>query len=119
MARARFILFVVTNLLLVWSLAAHPPSSIALEFQPETGLLIIDIQHPTPDVQKHYINKVEILLNDRLVVSQEFFYQTDPEQQKAACIVHGAKPGDEILVIGYCNVFGKKKAAVTVPDGNK
>lgn len=98
---------------------AHPPAEVKLEYHAETQILSMNILHPTPDIQKHFIEEIIVMLNGKELVKQLFNTQMQAEGHKAICMVYGAKPGDEIVVIAKCNVFGKKKVSYIIPEGKK
>jgi len=106
---------ILMSMVLALSLPAHPPTEVKLIYNPETQILTVDILHPTPDIQKHIINEVLVFLNGEEIVRQSFTKQMNKEHHKMACLVNHAKPGDEIVVIAHCNVFGKKKVTYTIP----
>ncbi len=95
---------------------AHPPTGVEMEFNNETKVLTVFVTHPVNKVDKHFIDKIVVELNDEEIVTQTFRKQKDGEAQEAMYIIVDAKIGDTIAVAGYCNVSGKKKVSLTVEE---
>lgn len=110
------LLIVMIFFLMISPAFSHPPVDIVISFDPDTKLLNLTILHPTPDVKKHIIDKIEIMLNEDWINKLEFKTQTDQEKHVAVAFLPGLKPGDEITVIAHCNVFGKKKVSYKLPN---
>ena len=96
-------------------LMAHPPSKIILEFNAETSILKIEMPHAVKEISEHFINKVEVKINGKEILKQEFLTQQDPEKQTVLYQIHDAKSGDKLEVTAHCNVFGKKKETLQIP----
>ena len=95
---------------------SHPPGEVKLSFNAESHLLKVEALHPTKDVLKHIISKVEIKLNEKDLIEQIFLSQMNTEFQEVTFFIIDAKPGDEITVIAHCNVYGKKKGKIQIPE---
>lgn len=95
---------------------AHMPTAVELEFDNDTKVLTVHVTHAVSKINKHYVDKVVVELNDKEIVTQTFRSQKDGEGQEAMYIIIDAKVGDTIAVTGYCNVSGNKKASLTVEE---
>lgn len=95
--------------------AAHPPVKIVLDFDQETSILKVAVLHEVKDAVKHFVEKIEVKLNDKEILNQEFLSQLDKENQTAMYVIHDAKSGDRLEVSAYCNVFGKMKEIFQIP----
>jgi len=95
---------------------AHMPSAVELELDNDTKVLTVHVTHPVSKLDKHYVEKVVVELNDKEIVTQTFRSQKDGEGQEAMYIIIDANVGDTIAVTGYCSVSGKKKASLTVEE---
>jgi desulfoferrodoxin (superoxide reductase-like protein) len=115
--RGIFFILISISFLLLHSRAAvaHPPSKIVLEFNAETSILKVAMTHEVKDAAKHYIEKIEIKLNDKEILVQDFLTQQDTEEQTALYHIHDAKQGDTLEVTAHCNVFGKEKETLQIP----
>jgi desulfoferrodoxin (superoxide reductase-like protein) len=113
MKSAKWIILLV--FLATRSAMSHPPSKIILDFNPETHILKVAIEHSVQDTAKHFIITLAVALNGNEVVNQKFMTQSDSKEQEALFLIHDAKSGDKIEATASCNIFGKKKESITVP----
>jgi hypothetical protein len=97
-------------MLLAGHARAHPPDSIAAEYDTLVQTLKIRIMHNVKDAQKHYINKVEVKINGSKKVEQSSSRQSDNTAQELVYRIIEAKPGDRLTVEARCNITGKLKA---------
>jgi len=98
--------------LLPGSLWADPPASVKLAYADQK--LQVEIQHPTLMPTKHYVTKVEIMLDGKLVSAAS--YSSQPAQQPIVYTYPlSAAPGARIMVRATCNMFGSKTATITLP----
>lgn len=108
------VLVVVLAIMLVSSNAcAHRPSQVTLSYAKDTGMLSVTIVHSVSNPATHYVNKVEISLNDRVEKTYEYKSQPDSSQFTYSYPVE-AKPGDRIAVTVKCNYVGSNSASLTV-----
>lgn len=101
--------------LVAQSAMSHPPSKIILDFNSQTHILKVAIEHSVQDTVKHFINGLTVSLNGNEVVNQKFLTQWNSKEQEALILIHDAKSGDKIEAAASCNIFGKKKEAITLP----
>ncbi len=99
-------------LLAVSTAYAHPPSDIRITFDPNTKMLIAVIMHNTNNPLRHYIKKVEVSLNDKKIIGDNFSKQDNKISQTVIYSVLDAKDGDMIYVEGYCSISGKLKKEI-------
>ncbi|HEX9934387.1 MAG TPA: hypothetical protein VGB38_04245 [bacterium] len=98
-----------------WRFAqAHPPSDIRASFDPGTHLLELRVVHDTRDTLKHFIERVEVRVNDGAWITQVFFSQESKPEQKAVYLVMDLKTGDAVTIEGRCNVHGKKTKTINI-----
>jgi len=96
------------------SAMAHPPKDVELSFNDATKVLMIHVSHAVGNIEKHFIDRVIVKLNKKIVVDQAFDVQDTNEGQSFQYEIPQAKLGDKIIVKAACNVFGKKKGAIIV-----
>jgi len=104
-------------LLFVFSSAqafATPPQSVKLEYDDEAGILHVNIEHTSRDLNNHYIRK--IVLTKNAESPQEYFYNTrQPVAFKFVIdIPFMAKNGDEVTVAVYSTGGGMKEATLSI-----
>lgn len=102
----------------VLNLFGHPASKCELQFDQQESILSIHIIHNTKSITEHFIHKIEIALNKKVLVKQEFLSQADDQGTSLVYRLHDVKEGDEIEVTVHCNVFGKKKETLSIPKSN-
>ena len=113
----KYMLMVIVTLLIFSGMGfAHPPSGIEMEFDNETKVLTVFVTHSVSKVDKHFIDKIVVELNDKEMITQMFRRQKEGEGQEAMYLIADAGTGDTIAVTGYCNVSGKKKVSLTVEE---
>ena len=76
---------------------AHPPQDMILDYDLGTSDLSVTITHETPAPTIHYIYKVDIDLNDELIISEEYDSQPTNDIFTYVYVVE-AEIGDEITV---------------------
>jgi desulfoferrodoxin (superoxide reductase-like protein) len=113
MKQAKWIILLV--FIAAQSAMSHPPSKIILDFNSQTHILKVAIEHSVQDTVKHFINALTVSLNGNEVVNQKFLTQSDSREQEVLFLIHDAKSGDKIEATASCNVFGKKKESLTLP----
>jgi hypothetical protein len=110
---------VLLALVLGFSLAvfAHPPTDIIITFDLEKSLVKVDVMHASKDIVKHFIKQIEVLLNGKSILKQQFTTQTSNEKQSVVYVIPGLKPGDKVAIDADCSIFGDltKEALVTAP----
>ena len=92
----------------------HRPTRIDLDFNNEEKILKVEIRHPVVFIKNHYINKVEVYLNDDLKIVQDFDHQMTKKTQKAGYFIFEAQKGDVIKVKAVCNKHGDKTASLVI-----
>lgn len=102
------ILFLVGLILLAVAgrVYAHPPFQVDVAYDKATGIASATIMHLVRDPATHYIFKVEVSVNGKVIQEGKFDHQQDSEQQKVTFEIPGLKSGDEITVVVYCNLSG-------------
>jgi desulfoferrodoxin (superoxide reductase-like protein) len=94
----------------------HPPATVELNFDLETKILNVKVSHSINDVEKHFINKIEVYLNDELMVVQNFKKQKDNKMQEALYFLNDATAGNKIKVKATCSIFGSKTGEIVIEE---
>lgn len=94
----------------------HPPSKVELNFDFQTKILNVKVSHSTNDVVKHYIKKIEVYLDDELMVGQNFKTQKDNKIQEALYFLNDAAVGNKIKVKATCSIFGSKTEEIVIEE---
>ncbi|MCF7918616.1 MAG: hypothetical protein K9N06_01730 [Candidatus Cloacimonetes bacterium] len=106
-------------------LSAHEPAEMKVKYSALTGSLSITVYHKVNSTSVHYIKRLEIYLNrqnkelqDKLIISQEFFSQPIRNEQRAHYIVNDLNPGDALRIVAYCNLFGQLEEKLIITEAN-
>jgi desulfoferrodoxin (superoxide reductase-like protein) len=91
---------------------AHAPKDLALTYDNQSQNLQVKITHET-SWKSHYVGKVVVKKNDKVVETYEYTSQPDPKEFTYTYKVEAAS-GDVIEVTAACNIFGSKKATITI-----
>ena len=108
-------MLLLSTIFLALPAIAHPPQDMVLDYDLETSELSVTITHETPAPTIHYIYKVDIDLNDELIISEEYDSQPTNDIFTYVYVVE-AEIGDEITVTSYCNIQGSITRSITVRD---
>lgn len=96
------------------SVYAHPASKIALTYDSATKTVKATITHPVNNAKSHFIDKVDVALNDREIIEHRISRQDNNVGQTVKYLIPDAKSGDTIAVEAYCNLSGKLTKKITV-----
>ena len=113
MIKKNFLALSIAMLLIILSIPAssHPASKVTLSV--EGKVLNISVNHSVGNPQTHYIDEIIVLLNDKEIIKQIFFIQTD-NLQKVSYTIPSLKAGDKITVKTNCSRGGKRSGTITV-----
>jgi len=102
--------FISLGLLLMvsMSLMAHPPKKIEAKYNAEKKTIQITLNHDVKDVAAHFIKTVIISVNGKEVLTKSIEKQSSLENEDITIELKDVKSGDEIVITGVCNKFGKK-----------
>ncbi|HOJ50773.1 MAG TPA: hypothetical protein PKW55_08180 [Spirochaetota bacterium] len=102
-------LYIFIFVLVFYSSFAHPPSKIKFDYNLNEKSVSIDIEHKVKDAKDHYIDVIEIYLNQKLIITQKSSEQLTSEIQKYQFLIPELKENDKIVIIAKCNKFGDMK----------
>lgn len=94
---------------------AHPPLDMELNYSLDKSEITVTITHETPAPSVHYVNKVDIELNDVIIISEDYTSQPTNDVFTYVYTVD-ADVGDLITVTAYCNIQGSITRSITVND---
>jgi TonB family protein len=87
-------------------LFAHPPKDSTISFNNTTKILNVNVPHKIKKPRVHYVEKIEVYLNNRLKIVQYFHQQMNKTEQKAKFLLTEAVGEDKIEVKIFCKLFG-------------
>jgi hypothetical protein len=111
---SRFICAVLLLAALAQAATAHPPKSVSLSWNP-VGILTVKVDHSVNDPQKHYVNKIVVYVNDKMVAQKEYSSQTDENGQMDEFSLGAIPSGANIKVEALCVIMGSAAGAITLP----
>ena len=111
--KKNFFILSIVILLIIVSIPAssHPASKVTLSV--EGKVLNVSVNHSVDNPENHYIDEIIVLLNDKEIIKQIFFIQTD-NLQKVTYTIPSLKAGDKITVKTNCRRGGKRSETITV-----
>jgi desulfoferrodoxin (superoxide reductase-like protein) len=109
-----FFLALALTIMMAATAYAHPPSKVAVTCDPAAKKVTAAIMHSVSNPSRHYIFKAELVVNGKIVKDEKFDRQQDDSQQTAVFEAVALKTGDEVTVVGYCNISGKRAGSVKV-----
>jgi hypothetical protein len=98
-----------------FNVRANSPAAISLEYNTTTGVLSVEITHNigSDDPNTHYIESVEIKVND--VIVNTTIYSSQPTSSTFTYQYNiTAEVGDTIQVTAVCNIVGSITRSITV-----
>ena len=108
-------MLLISTLAMATTTLAHPPQDMTLEYDLNTSTLNVTIRHESPAPTVHYIEKVDIKLNDVLYDSFDYTSQPTNDVFTYSYTVTGVI-GDIIEVTSFCNIQGSVTRTITITD---
>lgn len=93
---------------------AHPPSDVALDYDGDTGILHVKVEHSVGDPGSHFVNEYTVKVDNELVYTLEAEKQMGSSSTEAVFVLQGLEKGAELQVIAKCNKFGSRKGVLVV-----
>lgn len=86
---------------------AHQPSWVISNYDSVKNELSVTITHRVSNYRRHYITRIDLIKNGRIVDSKQFNRQFNKGIQKANFTIHNIKPTDILSIKAYCNITGE------------
>ncbi|MBM3255206.1 MAG: hypothetical protein FJZ08_02785 [Candidatus Omnitrophica bacterium] len=86
---------------------AHPPSDIIITYDPASKILKVVITHQVGNPQAHFINKVDVFLNGKEIITQHISRQDNNNSQAVSYLVPDALGPGKLSVKAYCSISGR------------
>ncbi len=112
----KIIMFLILSFFVSSAAYAHPPSDIKITYDSKTKILTALITHNVSDIKKHYINKVDVGLNGKEIISHAISQQDNNISQTVSYLIPDAKVGDNLSVGAYCSISGKLEKEIKVAE---
>ena len=98
------------------SLYAHPPSDIIISFDARSKILKAKILHNVSNPNSHFIKKVDVSLNGKEILSQQFSRQESTFSQTVSYLIPDASSQDKLTVEAYCSISGKLERGISAEE---
>ncbi len=85
---------------------SNPPKSIDLEYSAVDGVLSILIVHTVGDDPTHFIKRVNVKVDGRVVADLFYIGQIETSGEKVSVTIGKFKPGTNVSVTVECSKFG-------------
>ncbi len=95
---------------------AHAPDSIEAKFDDKKLQIPVRVHHPVSTVKGHYISKIILMKDGKVIDTKIFTEQADKDYQDCVFNVPGLKDGDEVKVEAYCNISGFKGLDIVIDE---
>lgn len=95
--------------------SAHAPSEVSLSYVDDDEAVFIEIVHSSGTPAQHHVNRVDVFLNDELLVNESPEAMNDPVLSVPLSDI-GIEAGDTIAVRAYCNRGGDLQAQITIEE---
>lgn len=113
--KVSLILSVVLFFIFVNIALAHAPSEVSLSYVEEGEAVLIEIVHSSGTPAQHHVNRVDVFLNDELLVNESPEAMNDPVISIPLSDID-IEAGDTIAVRAYCNRGGDLQAQITIEE---
>jgi len=91
---------------------AHSAKKIELKWDQTNSVLDVSILHPVSNPATHYISKIVLTMNGKVIEEKKLTSQSDAKYSHDTFIIKDAQKGTKIEVEATCNVFGKSKESI-------
>lgn len=106
------VILVVSSFLVV-NTAAHNPEEMDLNYEKDTPTLELRITHNVANPNNHYIEQIDIEINDMMYDSYQYNSQPSTSTITYTFTIE-AESNDEIMVTAYCSIAGSIQESLTV-----
>ena len=93
----------------------HSPSGMSLTYHSNTEMLDVTITHSVSNLQTHYVDSIDIYINDILNHTED--YTSQPSNTFTYFYNINATIGETIKVTATCNQGGSITRSITVSNG--
>jgi len=102
-------LFCIVMGIITGGALANRPRDIVAEFDSTTKMLKIEVVHPVCSVESHFVKELQIFLNGKLMVVQNFDSQFSKRTQEVFYVLIDALAVSAIVIQAECSIYGSSK----------
>jgi len=119
MNKISIIIFALFFLIVTTFTYAHPPEEMIFSYDAKNKILSIGVAHQVQNIKKHFVSKINIKLNGKDLIMQNFLNQTNVKVQAVSYAMVDLKKGDVIEVSAVCNQSGELTKKFKIDKINK
>lgn len=93
---------------------AHPPSDIMVEYDRDSGILVVEVSHGVNDPSSHYIELISVSVDGQLYYSLEAVKQIESSVAQALFYLPGLSSGSQVEISAECSRFGSRDTSFTI-----
>ena len=105
------ILAVCLAVTLVQAASAHPPKSVSLSLQGST--LTVNVEHGVNDPAKHYVYRIIVYVDDKVVAQKEYTTQQSPQGLSDTFNIGSVAAGATVKAEAFCVIMGSTTGSIT------
>ncbi|MHA1198668.1 MAG: hypothetical protein ACTSQF_04875 [Candidatus Heimdallarchaeaceae archaeon] len=103
------------SIFFVSAVQAHSPTNIVIDYNFDTNVLTVTVNHAVSEPDTHYINQIDVWVNDILNTTEMYSRQFSTAYQIDTFNIT-ANHGDVIKIKAHCNVSGSLISEFTLQD---
>ena len=111
---AKLLLTLMSAIIICTPLYAHPAEMVELKWNEAVSVLDVSILHPVKNTANHYISKIVVSVDGKVIEEMSLKSQSDPGTEHAQFEIKDVKSGSKIEVEATCNVTGKLKETMVL-----
>lgn len=92
---------------------SHPPKNIEMSLN--GGILSVNVSHSVDNPDKHYIYRVTIYRDNKILVSKDYKSQLNNDVLSDTFDIGPSPRGSVIKAEAFCVIMGSASASMTIP----
>ncbi|MDR0653821.1 MAG: hypothetical protein LBG12_11035 [Synergistaceae bacterium] len=92
---------------------SHPPKNVAMSLN--GGVLSVNVSHSVDNPEKHYIYRIVIYRDNKIVVSKDYKSQPGADGLSDTFDIGASPQGSVINAEAFCVIMGSASGSMTVP----
>ncbi|MDR3165618.1 MAG: hypothetical protein LBU13_08575 [Synergistaceae bacterium] len=92
---------------------SHPPKDVTMSLK--GGMLSVNVSHSVDNPDKHYIYKITIYKDNKIVLSKDYKSQTSADGLSDTFDIGTPQQGSVIKAEAFCVIMGSVSGSITAP----
>jgi len=93
---------------------AHPPKQVSLGWN-QNGELTVNVAHSVDSPDKHYINRITVYADNKMIANKDYQAQTSAESLTDVFALGALPSGANVKVEAFCVIMGSAAGSIIVP----